>query len=238
MRLALFGRVVVPHAGSLRFPERLHDSLRILFGDPRSQSAHVGSPVDLIIRLGTDLVHRPIGGHENEHDFRRVLLQESHEPPDPGGPAARDRLHEEQDRTASRDDGGLVFRRAARGVVHPEPEGAMFVREPPAVHLRADGRLEFRPACMAGAPGHRPAPSIEPTTVFTADRSRIAASRHPRYSSIMTPARISAVGLTLSIPAYFGALPWTGSNSARASPMFPPAATPSPPIWAAAASLR
>src|SRR5437899_12069677 len=164
-------------------------------------------------------------GLKNEHDFLRLLLQEPHEPPDPGGPAARDRLHEEQDRTASRDDGGLVFRRAARGVVHPEPEGAMFVREPLAVHLRADGRPEFRPACMAGAPGHRPAPSIppmlaranaevrtslapgmkrarsyvttfEPTTVFTADRSRIAASRHPRYSSIMPPARISAAAFT------------------------------------------
>src|SRR2546428_735207 len=215
MRLALFGRVVVPHAGSLRFPERLHDSLRILFGDPRSQLVHVGSPIDFVIRLGTDLVHRPIGGHETEPDSRRGLLQESHEPPDPGGPPGRARLREEQDRTASRDDGGLVFRRAARGVVHSEPEGAMFVREPLAVHLCADGRLEFRPACMAGAPGHRPAPSIasmiaranaevrtslapgmkrarsyvttfEPTTVFTADRSRIAASRHPRYSCIMT----------------------------------------------------
>src|SRR2546426_747514 len=170
-------------------------------------------------------------------------------------------------RAASPDDGGLVFRRAAGGIVCPELEGAMLVRQSLAVHLRADRRLEFRPACMAGTRGHRPAPSIastiarantevrtslapgmkrarsyvttfDPTTVFTADRSRMAASRHPRYSSIITPARISAVGLTLSIPAYFGALPWTGSNSARASPMFPPAATPNPPIWAAAASLR
>src|SRR5207302_384634 len=72
----------------------------------------------------------------------------------------------------------------------------------------------------------------------TSSLTRPAAPCHPRYSTIITPASISAVGFTLSMPAYFGALPWTGSNTAWASPMFPPAATPSPPIWAAAASLR
>src|SRR5207245_1426058 len=55
MWLALFGGVVVPRARSLRFLERLYDSLRILFTDPGRQSTHVGSPVDLIIRVGTDL---------------------------------------------------------------------------------------------------------------------------------------------------------------------------------------
>ena len=54
----------------------------------------------------------------------------------------------------------------------------------------------------------------------------------------MTPAKISAVGFALSVPAYFGAVPWIGSNSAWASPMFAPGATPSPPTCAAAESLR
>src|SRR5205807_1979521 len=75
-------------------------------------------------------------------------------------------------------------------------------------------------------------------TFRTASRSRVAASFQPRYSNIITPASISAVGFTLFRPAYFGALPWTGSKTACASPMFPPAATPRPPICAAAASLR
>ena len=39
------------------------------------------------------------------------------------------------------------------------------------------------------------------------------------------PLRISAVGLALSWPAYFGAEPWTGSNTAARSPMFAPGAT-------------
>src|SRR2546428_2517584 len=163
MWLAFVGGVVGPPAASLRLLERLYDSLRILVADPRRQSAHVRRPVDLIIRLGTDLVCRCIGRHEDEHDFRRVLFQESDEAPDSCGPAGGDRLHKEQDRTASRDDGGLVFRRAARGIVYPELEGAMLVRQSLAVHLRADRRLEVRPACMAGTRGHRPAPSIAST---------------------------------------------------------------------------
>src|SRR3989442_6962809 len=163
MWLALFGGVAVPHAGSLRVLVRLHDSLRVPFAASRRQSAHVRRPLDFVLRLGTDLFERVIGGHEDQHDLRRMLFEEPDEATDPRDPARRDRLHEEQDRTATCDDGGLVFRRAARGVVHPEPKGAMLVRQPLAVHLRADGRLEFRPARMAGAPGHRPAPSIAST---------------------------------------------------------------------------
>src|SRR3989475_11108430 len=135
----------------------------------------------------------------------------------------------------------------------------MFVWHLLAVHLPAGGRLEFRPAGVAGAAGHRPAPSIasttarakaevrtslapgmrrarsyvttfEPTTDLTAERRRTAASRQPRYSSIIPPGSISAGRFALAIPAYFCALPWTGSDSPLASPRFPPAATPSPPI--------
>src|SRR2546427_11962567 len=73
MRLALFGGVAVPHGGALRFPERLYDSLRILFADPRSQLVHVGSPIDFVIRLGTDLVHPPIGGYEEERAGKRLV---------------------------------------------------------------------------------------------------------------------------------------------------------------------
>src|SRR5712692_2077461 len=267
MLLALFGGVAGPLGASLRLVERLHDSVRVLLADSRGQSFEVRCTVDLVVCFGRDLGQRRVGRREDQDDFRRVLLQESGETSEGAAPRRRDRLDEEQDRTAVRDDGRFVLRRASARIVHPEPEGAMFVQQPLAVHLNADGRLEVRPARMAGAAGHRPAPSIasttarakaevrtslapgmrrarsyvttfDPTTVLMAERRRTAASGHPRYSSIITPASISAVGLTLSIPAYFGALPCTGSNSAWASPMFPPAATPSPPIWAAAASLR
>src|SRR5437763_544345 len=176
-------------------------------------------------------------------------------------------LSEEQGGAATGNDRGSVLRRGAGRVPNAEPEGPVFVRQSLADHLGAHGRLEFCPKLMLRALGHRGAPwiasttawaktdvltsfdpgscrarsyvtSFEATTLRTASRNRTAASCHPRYSSIITPASISAVGFTLSIPAYFGALPWTGSNTAWASPMFPPAATPSPPIWAAAASLR
>ena len=43
------------------------------------------------------------------------------------------------------------------------------------------------------------------------------------------PERISAVGLTLFWPLYFGAEPCVGSNSAQSSPIFAPGATPRPP---------
>ncbi len=45
----------------------------------------------------------------------------------------------------------------------------------------------------------------------------------------MTPESIAAMGFTLFFPAYLGALPWVGSNTAALSPMFAPGATPSPP---------
>src|SRR2546428_13752808 len=96
-----------------------------------------------------------------------------------------------------------------------------------ARRLPAEGRLELRPAGVAGAAGHRPAPPIasttarakaevrtslapgmrrarsyvtpfEPTTDLTAERRRPAASRQPRNSSNITPASISALGVTLS----------------------------------------
>jgi hypothetical protein len=47
---------------------------------------------------------------------------------------------------------------------------------------------------------------------------RSAASRSSRWRSISTPDSIMAVGLTLFWPAYFGAEPWVGSNSAPFSP--------------------
>src|SRR2546427_2847899 len=91
-----------------------------------------------------------------------------------------------------------------------------------AVHLSANDRLEVRPARVAGAAGHRPAPAIasmtarakadgrtsfapgiwrarayvttfDPPTDLTADRKRTAASRQPTYSNIITPPSISAL---------------------------------------------
>ena len=41
--------------------------------------------------------------------------------------------------------------------------------------------------------------------------------------------RISAVGLTLFSPLYFGALPCVASNTAPSGPIFAPGATPNPP---------
>ena len=48
--------------------------------------------------------------------------------------------------------------------------------------------------------------------------SRMAASCSSRWWSIITPDSIIAVGLALFCPAYFGAEPWTGSNSAASVP--------------------
>ena len=45
-----------------------------------------------------------------------------------------------------------------------------------------------------------------------------AASRSSRWRSINMPDSICAIGLTLFWPAYFGALPWVGSNTATFSP--------------------
>ena len=44
----------------------------------------------------------------------------------------------------------------------------------------------------------------------------------PRWRSIRTPERISAVGLALFWPAYLGAEPWTASKTAASVPMFAP----------------
>ena len=43
---------------------------------------------------------------------------------------------------------------------------------------------------------------------------RSAASFQPRWRSIISPDRITEPGLTLSWPAYLGAVPWVASNIA------------------------
>ena len=40
------------------------------------------------------------------------------------------------------------------------------------------------------------------------------ASVHPKCSNIIAPERITDPGLTLSLPAYFGAVPWVASKIA------------------------
>src|SRR5438309_4993032 len=67
--------------------------------------------------------------------------------------------------------------------------------------------------------------------------TRSAAAGSPRWRSIRTPLRISAVGFALLRPAYFGAEPWTASNTAASVPMLAPGATPSPPTRPAHRSL-
>src|ERR1035438_2853581 len=55
----------------------------------------------------------------------------------------------------------------------------------------------------------------------------------PSQSSIILTARIVAMGLTLYCPAYFGAEPCVGSNTASLAPMLPEQPKPRPPtIWA------
>ncbi len=52
-------------------------------------------------------------------------------------------------------------------------------------------------------------------------------------TGIIFAARMVAIGLTLFCPAYFGAEPCVGSNTANLSPIFPEHANPNPPtIWA------
>ena len=59
----------------------------------------------------------------------------------------------------------------------------------------------------------------------------------PSQSSIILTARIVAMGLTLYMPAYFGAEPCVGSKTAYLSPMLPLQAKPRPPTSWAARSL-
>src|SRR5437016_5476462 len=250
-----------------RFLEGQHDSFRVLFPDAARHLRDLRFGIDFVICLRWHLPNFGVRGDDHQDNLGRVLIEESGQPFDRGSGYDAHRFDEEQDGSATGDDRGRVLRRGAGRVPNAEPEGPVFVRESLADHLGAHRRLELGPELMLRALGHRGAPWIASTTAWaktdvltsfdpgicrarsyvttfdattlrTASRNRTAASCHPRYSSIITPASISAVGFTLSMPAYFGALPWTGSNTAWASPMFPPAATPSPPIWAAAASLR
>ena len=52
----------------------------------------------------------------------------------------------------------------------------------------------------------------------------------------MTPESIIAIGFTRFWPAYFGAEPCVGSNTAASIPKLPPGATPRPPTRPAARS--
>src|SRR5437870_11670049 len=166
MLLALFGGVAGPPDASLRLLERLHDSFRLLLADTRRQPPDAGGPVDFVVGFGRNLVDGRIGRHQDQDDFRGMLLQESGEPSDGVASRGRDRLDEEQDWATSCHDGRLILRRAPRTVVDPEPEGAMFVREPLPVHLKADGGLELRPAPMSATAGPRPAQPPAYTTAL------------------------------------------------------------------------
>src|SRR5438876_905821 len=268
MFVGLFGRVARSLGiARTRLQEGLHDPFGILIANPRGQLPDLARRVDLVVRLLRDSIAGRVLRHDHQDDFRGVLLQEPGEPFDGRGLEGREGFDDEEDRSTPRDDGGVVSRNAAALVLDAETQGTVLVLDTLSPHLPAYVGLELRLACVAHAGGHRRAPFMasmtarpkadvrtslapgscrarsyvsvfERTTDFTALRRRAPASRHPRYSSIITPAKISPVGFTLSIPAYFGALPWIGSKTAWASPMLPPGATPSPPIWAAAASLR
>src|SRR5690606_8679736 len=75
----------------------------------------------------------------------------------------------------------------------------------------------------------------------TASLTRAASSARPRWSSSSETDRIAAVGSALPWPAMSGAEPWTGSNIEGCSPVgltLPDAASPMPPVIAAARSVR
>jgi isocitrate dehydrogenase len=61
------------------------------------------------------------------------------------------------------------------------------------------------------------------------DMVKSAASVHPIYLSIISAERIKEPGLTISLPAYLGAVPWVASKTATSSPILAPGAIPIPP---------
>src|SRR3972149_4397225 len=65
-----------------------------------------------------------------------------------------------------------------------------------------------------------PVRTPDSSVTSTACSMAAAASNSPRWRSIMTAVRTSAVGLMTSLPAYFGAEPWTASKIATSLPMF------------------
>ena len=71
--------------------------------------------------------------------------------------------------------------------------------------------------CLPGSPRPRPARGASPFSVS------------PSQSSIILAVRIVAIGFTLYWPAYFGADPCVGSNTASFSPMLPEQPKPRPP---------
>ena len=71
----------------------------------------------------------------------------------------------------------------------------------------------------------------------TACSMAAAASNSPRYLSIITLLRITAVGLITSLPAYLGAEPCTASKIAIPLPRLAEGAKPRPPTRAEVRSL-
>ena len=75
---------------------------------------------------------------------------------------------------------------------------------------------------------------------MTAASTAAAASACPRWSSSSDADRIAAVGSAFCWPAMSGAEPCTGSNidgAVRSGLMLPDAASPMPPVMAAARSV-
>src|SRR5207249_2513120 len=172
-----------------RLLEGEDDAFRVLLPDALGHASDVRFGVDFVIRLDRKSPDLGIRSDDDEHDLRRVLFEEPREPIDRGSGRRRHRLHEKEDGTAMRDDGGRKLGAALGPSVHAEVEGPMLVRESLAHHLAAHRGLEGALRLVAFAGRHAPAP-------------------------------------------------WIASTTAWASPMFPPAATPRPPICAAAASLK
>ena len=77
-------------------------------------------------------------------------------------------------------------------------------------------------ACSTSPPVWRARSCVTafPSSRVTRTASSIvaAAAASPTWRSIMSEERISAVGLMTSLPAYFGAEPWTASKIATSSP--------------------
>ena len=167
MLVGLFGGV----ARSLgiarpRLQEGRHDPSGILIANPGRQRLDLGGCIDLVVRL---LRHSITGGvlrHDDVDDLRGVLFQEPGEPLDRCGLEGREGFDDEEDRSAPRDDGGLVSRNATVLVLDAEAQGPVLVVDTLPPHLRADGGLELRSARVARAGGHRRAPFTASTTAW------------------------------------------------------------------------
>ena len=84
----------------------------------------------------------------------------------------------------------------------------------------ASAKPEVEVACSTSPAWRATSRVTAPSSRVTKTASSIfwAASVSPRWRSIITELRMTAVGLMTFLPAYLGAEPWTASKMATSSP--------------------